>query len=398
MATGVLRIAGAAALAYLACQHLLHTAQPVTGALTALLVVQATLFATVATGARRVGAVVVGVLIAVGFSVVLGFNAASLGLVVASSLAAGKVLGLKDQEAEVAVSAMLILAVSGSEQAAEGRVLETLIGAFVGALVNALFPPRPTGLEATWAVQRVGEQLAGILDVAAEKLAAPVPSADVRHWGEQVRALTPTTLEAESAIDQLVRSRRLNPWSLNRADTSVPLRNGLMALEHVTVAARGLFAAMADDLPELASGARKASYAPAGSTPTKAAAGDLRAAFAMALIAAADGVRAFSDLVVAECHLQAGGTSASAQLTLATLERARARLADLLLSDATEDQWLARTPVVAGVERILRELDAHEWDRRHQQWRAEQAARTSPLAEALGRLRESPLPAWMLRD
>lgn len=398
MLSGILRVAGASGVAYVACQNLLHAARPVTGALTALLVVQATLTATLAVGARRVAAVVTGVLIAVGFSIVVGFSAWSLAAVVASSLLVGKVLSLQEGELEVAVSAMLILAVSGSEQVAESRILETLVGAAVGVLVNVVMPPRPRGREAVAAVRRVGSQLADVLDSAAEQLAGPVPPADIRRWSEQVRAVTVAAVEADDAIDDLVRSRRLNPWAISRADTSVPLRHGLTTLEHVAVATRGLFAAMADDLPELSrlGSARRAH--PSARDPQTAEAQQLRSAFAMVLIDAADGVRAYRDLVVAEANLEAAGVSASTARSLVSLDQSRQRLSTLLLADVNKAIWLARTPVVAGVERLLRELDPSDWDARHERWRSEQEAKATPLADAMTRLRESPLPAWMFRD
>ena len=117
-----------------------------------------------------------------------------------------------------------------------------------------------------------------------------------------------------------------------------------------------------------------------------------------AVIDAADGVRAYRDLVVAEANLEAAGVSASTARSLVSLDQSRQRLSTLLLADVNKAIWLARTPVVAGVERLLRELDPSDWDARHERWRSEQEAKATPLADAMTRLRESPLPAWMFRD
>src|SRR5439155_6667479 len=109
--------------------------------LTALLVVQLTMYETFAHGRERIVSVVAGVLLAVLFASVTGLTWWSLGIVVAVSIVAGRLLRLGPHLLEVPISAMLVLAVGGAENAALGRVVETLVGAVAGVLVNLLIAP-----------------------------------------------------------------------------------------------------------------------------------------------------------------------------------------------------------------------------------------------------------------
>src|SRR5690242_12708402 len=116
----------------------LHSPPPLIAALTALLVVQATLSSTLVNGAQRVVSVVSGVALAVLFVAVVGLTWWSLAALVAVSILVGQLLRLGPHLVEVPISAMLVLGVgaSGAESVGGGRILETLIGAGVGMLVN----------------------------------------------------------------------------------------------------------------------------------------------------------------------------------------------------------------------------------------------------------------------
>src|SRR6185295_2356219 len=128
----------AAVLAYVAADLLDTSPLPVIAALTAVLVVQMTVYETVAQGLQRIFSVLAGVLLAVALATFVGLTWWSLGAVVAVSLVVGILLRLGSHLVEVPISAMLVLAVgaAGAEGAAFGRVYETLIGAAIGVIVN----------------------------------------------------------------------------------------------------------------------------------------------------------------------------------------------------------------------------------------------------------------------
>ena len=103
----------AAVTAYVVALPFSDNPRPVLAPLTALLVVQLTLYETVRRGLLRVVSVVLGVLFAAALSTVVPLTWWSLGLAVAVSLVIGRLFRLGDDIAEVPISAMLILAVGG---------------------------------------------------------------------------------------------------------------------------------------------------------------------------------------------------------------------------------------------------------------------------------------------
>src|SRR5690242_15498531 len=114
-----LRITGATTAAFVVAEAVgLTYPPPLVAALTALLVVQATLASTLVSGVQRVLAVVLGVTLAVGFASVVGLHWWSLAVLVAASIICGQILRLGPHLLEVPISAMLVLGVgyvSGAE-------------------------------------------------------------------------------------------------------------------------------------------------------------------------------------------------------------------------------------------------------------------------------------------
>ena len=138
---------------------------------------QATASSTLSSGLERVLAVVLGVALALGFASVVGLTWWSLGILVAVSIVIGQLMRLGPNLIEVPISAMLVLGVgftAGAEAAATSRAVETLIGAVVGVLVNVLFPPSVRSRYGGQAVQRLAEEIAPLLEEAAEGI-GPTP-------------------------------------------------------------------------------------------------------------------------------------------------------------------------------------------------------------------------------
>ncbi len=139
------RITGASVAAYLVAEALgFRQPPPLIAALTALLVVQATLSSTLTNSVQRVFSVVAGVGLAMLFVSLVGLTWWSLALLIAASIVVGQLLALGPHLVEVPISAMLVLGVgyaAGAESVGGGRVVETVIGAVVGVLGNVLFPP-----------------------------------------------------------------------------------------------------------------------------------------------------------------------------------------------------------------------------------------------------------------
>src|SRR5687767_14480197 len=122
------RLTGAAVAAFVVAQAVgLDDPPPLIAALTALLVVQATLASTLTNGIQRVLSVVAGVSLAALFVSWVGLTWWSLAALVAASIVVGQLLRLGPHLVEVPISAMLVLGVgyaAGAESVGAGRVVE----------------------------------------------------------------------------------------------------------------------------------------------------------------------------------------------------------------------------------------------------------------------------------
>ena len=368
-----MRLTIPAVIAYVVARLAFPHTQPLTGPLTALLVVQVSLFATLTTGLRRVLAVTSGVVLAVVLSSMVDLTWWSLGTVIALAIVTGQVLRLGEHLLEVPISAMLVLGVSSAAPAAASRVAETLIGAGVGVAATVLFPPPVQTRTAGEAVEHVAVRTAQMLERVAHEL--PEATAD----------------QTNAWLDEAEDSRRLNPRAVGTTDRLPMLRRDLDALEHSGVALRQLFRTVSD---AVAAGRERRGEAdgggarPGSSRMTYDA--DVRAAFAALLTEISTALRAFGAL--ARTEADEGAATATAQLAAAleALGEARAMLTELLLVDPHDDQaqWELHGSLLAAVGRVLGELDLAERDRRREQWQRELGQR-SRTAQAVGRLRHT---------
>jgi uncharacterized membrane protein YgaE (UPF0421/DUF939 family) len=236
-----------AAVVAFAIADWLHTSHaPVLAPLTALLVVQLTMYETVAHGRERIISVVAGVLVAVGFASVTGLTWWSLGLIVAVSLIAGRLLRLGPHLLEVPISAMLVLAVGGAENAALGRVAETLIGAVVGVLVNLLIAPPLYVQPASDAIVELARRMGTFSTTLAEGLRSEWSREAADRHLAQARALGEEVARADRQLARTEESARLNPRGRIAREAQPRLRGTLTALEHAQVGLRNLARALLD--------------------------------------------------------------------------------------------------------------------------------------------------------
>lgn len=182
-AAQISRLTVAAVVAYLVANWVSPGSIDLTAPLTALLVVQASTVGTVQMGLVRVGAVLTGVLVAVGLASTIGLSWWSLSIVIAASLVLAKLLRLGEQSLEAPISAMLILAVSSPELAAEVRVVNTFLGTLVGIGFSLLLPVTIPNARARDTVRAVARSQAGLLDEMAMTVASRFPDPqEVTEW------------------------------------------------------------------------------------------------------------------------------------------------------------------------------------------------------------------------
>lgn len=341
-----LRAATAATIAYAVALQLSSGPKPLTAPLTALLVVQVTLYATLTTGIRRVNAVVVGVLIASGFSVLVGLSWWSLGLIILASLVAGRIVRVNEFVPEVAISAMLVLGVTHVGDTAWARILETLIGAFVGLTFNLVLAP-PVWVEtAGEAIEDLARRMRRLLLRSAEQMTVVMPSAVAADRLYAARELDDSVGEVDTSLRRAEDSLRLNPRVREALMHRVVLRTGLDTLEICAVVVRVLTRGLAD-------------LAKARQDEEPLFPRDLGAALADLLGYVGDALVSFAQLVSTEVSASAETAAGRLEADLAAAHALRDRVEALLLDtvERDEENWFLYGALLADVNRILDELD-----------------------------------------
>ncbi|TDC92010.1 FUSC family protein [Actinomadura sp. 7K507] len=222
--------------------------RPVLAPLTAILVVQVTLYQTIHHVWQRVVSVVVGVMVAALLSSQLGFSWWSLGLAITAALICGFVMRLGNYILEVPISAMLILSLE-TGAAATGRIVETLVGALTGLVAGILTSPIKIQ-----AAEEALEDLSGTMARHLHDLAAAVENRPEPHTFDellsQARSLTREVQRVDGELVHAEESIRLNPQGVGMLRSMVALRETLVALEHCGVTIRGLARCLADHANE----------------------------------------------------------------------------------------------------------------------------------------------------
>lgn len=364
----LLRLTAGGVFAYLLT--LLATDGPadLTGALTALLVMQASAAGSARMALARIGAVFTGVGVALIVSIWAGLTWWSLGIVIFASLLLGRAFRLGDQALEPPISGMLILAASGQQIAAEVRISTTLIGAGVGIALPLLWPPAIPVPSAAAEVRRVAIGLADAFRAASVDVDEhPLTRAGVQRHLDGVQDVTGQIGRASEQVSRLRDIWRWNTRAIGRADVTPLLRTGLESLQQCAAASRALFTVMLREAPDQPQG-----------TPFS---DEARSAYAVVLTDLAECIDAFGSLVEAETQGEEEQVHALLDANIELLRETRAILTELMLADVgPADQWLLRGSILRAVEEILQVLDAPTRASSRARWRAEQGDRPLPSA------------------
>jgi uncharacterized membrane protein YgaE (UPF0421/DUF939 family) len=321
--------------------------------LTALLVVQATLFHTIRSAVQRVIGVTTGVLAAVAVSAYIPFSWWVLGLLIAGTLALGLMLRLHEDTLEVPISAMLIFSVD-SHAAATSRITETLVGAAAGLAAGLLFAPLRVQ-PARDAIGELSRQMADLLGRMADGLAEGPDPRRAAEWLDRTRALRGEIERVDEALSQAEESVRLNPRRFrypNYPNPAAGLRDGVDTLERAATDLRVLARAVADS-----------TRLDSEDSPVKDPETRTRLAAVIAELAAS--VRAYGQLIEADPEpldapdAQAEPIAVALGDHLQEAQRQQDRLADVLATDPAKqpDGWPLRGEILAHVDRLRSELE-----------------------------------------
>ncbi|MFB8271740.1 aromatic acid exporter family protein [Streptomyces sp. NPDC055955] len=345
-AVQTLRATAAATIAYVIALHLSREPVPLTAPLTALLVVQVTLYATVKMSLSRINSVVVGVFIAIGFSALVGLSWWSLGLIILVSLTIGPLVRANEFVPEVAISAMLVLGVTQVASSAWDRVLETLIGALTGLAFNLFFAPPLWVDTAGDALEDLARRMRRLLLELSDQLDDETPWPLAAERLHEARRLDQDIADVDASLRQAEDSLRLNPRVREGRLHRVVLRTGLDTLEICTVVLR----VIARTLTDLAKQREEEWLL------------DPEASMAMR-----DLLGHVADAIVSFAVLVSTGTSSESETAedrlvshLAAANAQREHVARLLLDTVQEDprQWQLQGALLTEIDRILAELDA----------------------------------------
>lgn len=366
VAVQTLRSTAAAVISFVIAVLTLPQPAPLTAPLTALLVVQVTLYSTLTTGLRRVTAVVVGVVIAIGFSSLVGLTWWSLGLTIFTALIVGHLVRLNEFVPEVAISAMLVLGVSQVATTASDRVLETLIGAGVGLLFNLLLAPPVWVQPAGASIDGLARAMGRMLREMGEDVGSHTPVAHAAARLHAARRLDHDIADVDALLRQAEESLRLNPRVRQGLLSRVVLRTGLDTLEICAVVLRVITRTMTD-LSKARTGEQL--------FPTAVAA-EIR----VLLDELADAIESFALLITTPVADSAEKAESRLAQALTDGRATRDLVAGLLLKELQKHprQWQLHGALLTEVERILDELDV---DKRTERLTDELTIRSVALGE-----------------
>lgn len=216
----VAKSAAATIAAWLVAGWLIPGPLPVFAAIAALLVVQPSVNQSVSKAIERSVGVVAGVVIASVLALVFGQTTWVVLVAIAAALLVAWLLRMTTGTSnQVAISALLVLSLGAATPGyAVDRVLETIIGAVIGFVVNVVLVP-PVALEpAHRAVDALGGEVAESLERLADALEAPQTPAQLEEVMITARLLRPMLVTADTALTTGAESLTLNPRGRRRRD------------------------------------------------------------------------------------------------------------------------------------------------------------------------------------
>ncbi|WP_439901138.1 FUSC family protein [Microbacterium azadirachtae] len=209
----VAKSAAATIAAWLVAGWLVPGHLPVFAAIAALLVVQPSVNQSFAKAVERSIGVIAGVVIAVLLSLALGgLSWVVLLAVVVAMVVAWSFKATPGTANQVAISAMLVLALgSASPDYAVDRILETLIGAAIGFVVNVAVVPPVLVEPVRRDLALLGAELAATLDRLGDAITEDQSQAHLQELMLKARLLRPMKDAADASLGAGEESLTLNP-------------------------------------------------------------------------------------------------------------------------------------------------------------------------------------------
>ena len=227
----VLKSIGAAVAAWLIAVPLFQTDQPVFAVIAAIIVVQPSVNASLGKALERSTATVIGVAIALGASLVFGAPSWLVLVAIAAAITIGWAFKLTPATAnQIAISAMLSIVIgAATPDFAIAGILQTILGALIGIIINAVIVPPVALTPAKTAVARLGGDIAQLLeDMGAVLSRRTSPEVlDTLYW--RARGLRAELNAALARVNALSESLRFNMIRRNKHRPAVDQMSALLA-------------------------------------------------------------------------------------------------------------------------------------------------------------------------
>jgi len=254
----VVKTSIAAILAWVTCMIVLNQPLPIFAAIAALLVVAPSVNQSVSKGIERSIGVIVGVLLAYAAGYAFGHSTIVVLSVIVISLLLAWAFRLSLGSAnQIPISAMLVLALGLQTPGyAVNRIIETVIGAAIGLLVNVLVIPPVLFRPAHAAVTGLATEIAALLRDLAEVLRTPSTMAEVEGVLLRARTLRGLRDAAAASVAGAEESLMLNPRGGRHRRTLELDKRFLVSLTVLSARVPGMARAVRDRYdPSLASDA-----------------------------------------------------------------------------------------------------------------------------------------------
>jgi hypothetical protein len=240
----MVRAAIATTLAVVFGEAISPSATPVMAALSALLVVQSSAFATVGMTIQRIIGTTVGVLAASLYVNLLGDSLLVYagGVLLALMLAA--VMPIAESARSQVIISMLVVLTLGAGEWVEGigRVIDTMVGGFIGMAIVLIYPPKPNLRPAREALARWYEAVAVQMEEIARGIGrGPVPRGQRHTFVADSFQLRELDLTGRQSFVEAVESVQFNPRAHRQVTEQLDLlERDLRWITSVTVQVRAL--------------------------------------------------------------------------------------------------------------------------------------------------------------
>ncbi|MER7838138.1 aromatic acid exporter family protein [Streptomyces sp. NPDC096040] len=211
----------------------------------AVVLVESTVYRSVAHGLQQLAAIAVGTAVATAVALLLDSTMLTMALVLPAALLLGQWKRLGSQGIYAATGALFVLTAGQVTVASSAaRIAEAVFGAVVGVVVNALIRPPVHTRDARRALEYAACAAQEILDVVADGLATGEwDGRAARDWHERALRLGRLVDQARSAIGWSHESMRVNPRGRRKRTPAPPDRayaDALAVLDYVAVHTAGV--------------------------------------------------------------------------------------------------------------------------------------------------------------